>query len=99
MVTTIQSELGPNRPYEIAAQIKLFKAGMLGPAVTLWSKHKDGERAQLMLREDEPLVFQAQADNVEDQVMFAGGYVVGWHEQLGAKLEDLSVWLEPYVGE
>lgn len=98
-MTSIQSELGSNQPFEVAGQIKLFKAGLMGPAATLWSKHKDGEKAQLMAKDDIPLVFRADGDKIEDQIMFAGGYIVGWHEQLGAKLEDLNIWLEPWDGD
>ena len=83
------------KPYEIAGQLKLFKAGLMGNAVTIWSKHKDGEKSQLQLRSGEPLVVTLDSEDPEGELVFAGAYIMGWNEGTGGNLEDLEIWIEP----
>lgn len=84
-------------PYTVAGQIKLFKAGLLGVAVTMWSEASGGviyPRTQLMIDADTEWVCTVEEEKAEEAIGFAGGYIFGWYEAQGGKPEDLKIWLE-----
>lgn len=95
----IRAEIG-REPFEIAAQIKLFKAGLLGTAVTVWSSYEMGYGpTQLEMKPGEPVIVRVVDDAIEDQLLFAGGYIAGFCESTGGDLDKLHIWLAPYVDE
>ena len=85
--------------FDFASQFRLFKVGMMGEAVTMWSScSTEGfsyPPAQVMVTEDEPLVVTVDAPELDNQLLFAASYVTGWVESQGGKLQDLRIWLEP----
>jgi len=91
-----EEELPP--PYQLAAQLPLFKAGMLGSAVTIWSKAEGTDNpypaTALCSEGDTALVIRVTDDDAEQAILFAAGYIYGWHESLGGQAEDLDIWLE-----
>lgn len=90
---------GGRQPYEFVGQLKLFKAGMLGTAVTIWSSYEDGYGpTQLMLDEEQPVIIHLADDKIEDQVRFGAAYIAGYAEGTEGDPEKLQIWLEPHHG-
>jgi hypothetical protein len=95
----IEEEL-PFKPYQIAAQLKMFKNGLMGEAVTMWSRAKGNpawDKTQLFIDATTPWVCSWTEPNLEQDVLFAAGYVYGWHESRGGQPQDLEIWLETHV--
>ncbi|ACH62074.1 hypothetical protein MYRNA_66 [Mycobacterium phage Myrna] len=94
--------LGNPRPYRVSAQAKLFKSGLMGSTVTVWSK-VDGEGGHeprpVMHDAETPVIIRLDEDeeDVDRQIAFAAGYVYGWVESVGgdSALDRLDIWLEP----
>lgn len=97
--------MGNPRPYKVSAQAKLFKSGLMGSAVTVWSKvdGEGGHEPRMVMHDAEtPVIIRLTEDNSEDvdqQIAFASGYVYGWVEKVGGEsaLDRLEIWLEPVV--
>lgn len=95
-----QSPYGESTPFAIASQIPLFKAGMLGTAVEIWSSYEDGYApTRLESEPGQPVIVRVVDDEIEDQLLFAGGYICGYIEGIGGDLDKLHIWLQPYVDE
>ena len=83
--------------YRIAAQSRLFLSGAMGDAVTVWSSYEGGYGpTQLRYTEDQPVVIRREADDADDQLQFAGGYICGWTESVGGEPNKLDIWLEEH---
>lgn len=86
-------------PYRVAAQLKMFKSGLLGTAVQVYSSYKGGYGPSPIIMavdgKTEPVTIRVTDEAIEDQVHFAGGYIVGWTQSLGGDIEKLDIWLEP----
>lgn len=93
---------GGDKPFQVAAQLPLFKAGLLGTAVQVWSSYEGGYGPTPVCLavegNQQPITIRVDDDAIEDQIQFAGGYIIGWTEALGGDIEKLSIWLKP-VGE
>ena len=95
-----RSPYGESTPFTIAAQIPLFKSGMLGTAVEVWSSYEGGwEPARLESEPGKPVIVRVVDDDIADQLEFAGGYICGYLEGLGGDLDKLQIWLQPFVDE
>ncbi len=94
------SILGDKRPFEIATQIPLFKSGLLGTAVEVWSSYEMGYGpTRLEIEPGKPVIVRVVDDDIEEQLLFAGGYLCGYVEGVGGDLNKLQIWLSPYVDE
>lgn len=82
---------------EIASQAKLFKAGLFGASVTVWSSYEGGHGpTQLMLTENDPVVIRLNDLDIDDQIQFAGGYILGYTEGTGGDLDKVRIWLQQH---
>lgn len=84
--------------FEIAGQIKLFKAGLMGTAVTVHSSYEGGY-GPAVLQADEsgrPVVVRLDDEEIETQLEFAGAYICGFIEAVGGDLQKTKIWLEPF---
>lgn len=85
-------------PMEFVAHLRLFKAGMMGTTVSMYSSYEGGYEATpvTFTTGEDPLVFRVDEDGVEQQIMFAAGYCFGWVEKVGGDVSKLRIWLVPH---
>ncbi|QZE10409.1 hypothetical protein SEA_SCOOBYDOOBYDOO_58 [Mycobacterium phage ScoobyDoobyDoo] len=89
------------KPIQLGVQITLFKTGVMGDAVTIWSSvQPDGYGpTQAMLEDDKPVVVRrdAGAEEIDKTISFVAGYIYGWVEKIGGEraIDQLDIWLEP----
>ena len=90
----------PDRnPFEVVAQKKMLKSGLLGRQAVMWSRYNgpDGYPASpLLARDGEPMIFTFDEEHLDDRIGFAAGYLCGWVERLGGDLDLLEIWLEKH---
>lgn len=94
-----QSPGGEADQFEFAVHRRLFKAGMMGHAVTLWSSCRGAfpyPPSRLEVEPNVPLIVALDSEDIDDQLTFAASYITGWVESQGGKLQDLRIWLESH---
>lgn len=83
--------------FEIAGQIKLFKAGLMGTAVTVHSSYEGGYGPHMLeIEPGQPVIVRLDDEEIETQLEFAGAYICGFIEAVGGDLHKAKVWLEPF---
>ena len=83
--------------FEIAGQIKLFKAGLMGTAVTVHSSYEGGYGPHtLEIEPGKMVIVRLDDEEIETQLEFAGAYICGFIEAVGGDLRKTKIWLEPF---